>query len=63
MKELGCAELGGDDGCQFRARGETAADVRNQIYAHAAKAYPEKLKGMTDEQKAQMDARMNELLA
>ncbi|HUE86937.1 MAG TPA: DUF1059 domain-containing protein [Vicinamibacterales bacterium] len=61
MKELGCRDLGGE--CDFVASGENNEDVKRRLFEHAAEAHPEKLAGMTPEEQAQMQERMDEVLA
>jgi predicted small metal-binding protein len=61
MKQLSCSEMGGQ--CDFVARGETADQVKERMFAHAAKDHPEMFRSMTPEMQRQMQARMDGLLA
>ena len=61
MKKLSCKEMGGGD-CDFTAEGETNEEVIQKIYAHASEAHPEKLQGMSEEEKAGMNKKMEEIL-
>lgn len=56
---LKCADIGGED-CHFDAKGETKEEVIKKIYEHATEVHPEKLEGMTDEDKEKMNTMMNE---
>ena len=53
--------MGGGD-CDFTAEGETNEEVIQKIYAHASEAHPEKLQGMSEEEKAGMNKKMEEIL-
>jgi predicted small metal-binding protein len=61
VKQLSCREMGGQ--CDFVARGDTADQVKERMFAHAAKDHPEMLESMTPELQRQMQARMDSLLA
>ncbi len=61
MKELSCSEMGID--CPFHAEGETADEVKAKLLEHAAAVHADMLAGMTDEQKAEMMATMDEKIA
>jgi len=62
MKSLKCSDLGSME-CNFVATGETAEDVKKNMYEHAGQVHPDKLEKMTDEEKQQIDKKMDELLA
>ena len=61
MKNLNCSDLGGSE-CNFKASGETDEDVKKQMHEHAAKDHAEMFEKMTEEEKTQIDQKMNELL-
>jgi predicted small metal-binding protein len=61
MKELSCREMGIE--CAFRAEGETADEVKAKLLEHAAAEHADMLAGMTDAQKAEMTATMDEKIA
>jgi predicted small metal-binding protein len=60
MKELSCREMGGT--CDFVARGQTADDVKQRMFAHAQKDHPQMFESMTPEMQKQMQTRMDRLL-
>jgi len=62
MKNLKCSDLGADM-CNFEAKGETADEVKQAMYAHASEAHKDKLASMTEEQKADVNKKMDELLS
>jgi len=61
MKELSCSEMGIE--CAFRAESETADEVKAKLLEHAAAEHADMLAGMTEEQKAEMMATMDEKIA
>jgi predicted small metal-binding protein len=61
MKELSCSEMGIE--CAFRAEGETADEVKAKLLEHAAAEHADMLAGMTEAQKAEMMATMDEKIA
>ena len=61
MKELTCSEM--DIECAFRAEGETADEVKAKLLEHAAAEHADMLAGMTEEQKSEMMATMDEKIA
>ncbi len=61
MKELSCSEMGIE--CAFRAEGETADEVKAKLLEHAAAEHADMLAGMTEEQKSEMMATMDEKIA
>lgn len=61
MKDLSCKEMGMD--CAFRAEGETADEVKAKMLEHAAAVHADMLAGMSEEQKAEMMATMDEKIA
>ncbi len=60
MKQLGCADMGVN--CSFVAKGNTDEEVKKAAWAHAEKAHPEMLKGLTPEKRREMNAKMDSLL-
>ena len=61
MKELTCSELGMD--CAFHAEGETAEEVKAKMMEHAAAEHADMLAGMSDAQKTELMATMDEKIA
>lgn len=59
MKKLACADLGMEN-CPFVAAGESDEEVKGKMMAHAAEIHPEKLEGLDDAAKAEMDKLMND---
>ena len=59
MKKLACADLGTEN-CPFVAEGETEEEVKGKMMSHAAELHPEKLEGLDDAKKAEMDQLMND---
>jgi predicted small metal-binding protein len=62
MKELACRDVSGMD-CDFKAQGETAEEVKAKLMEHGNSAHAEAMASMTDEQKAGMAQKTEELLA
>ena len=60
MKQLGCRDLGVS--CGFVATGNTDEEIKNAAWAHAGKAHPDMMKGMTPDKKKEMNAKMDALL-
>ena len=58
MKTLKCADMGAA-GCDFEATGETNEEVKGKMLAHVQEAHPEKMEGMDEAKKAEMDALMD----
>ena len=58
---LTCKDLGSKD-CGFSVTTHSTEEVKKALFAHANYAHPEKLKGMTAEQKQGMSNKMDELL-
>lgn len=50
---LSCKDIGSDD-CGFSVTTHSVDEVKRAMFAHARYAHPEKLKGMTEEQKKGM---------
>lgn len=63
MKKLGCKELDPSSDCHFVAEGETKEEVIGKIFEHSRDAHPEKLAGMSEDDKNSMMKKMNDLLA
>jgi predicted small metal-binding protein len=62
MKTLKCDEVAGIV-CDFVATGETDAEVKAKLGEHGMAAHAEMMAGMTDEQKAGMATKIDQLLA
>jgi predicted small metal-binding protein len=58
MKTLKCSDMG-SAGCDFEASGETNEEVKQKMWDHAREAHPEKLEGMDDAKKAEMETMMD----
>lgn len=48
--------------CDFVASGETNEEIKEKMWAHAGEAHPDTVAGMSEEQKTQMNERMDSLL-
>lgn len=62
MKELACKAVSGQE-CPFVAKGDDDAAAMKALAEHGMEAHGEMLMGMTEEQKAGLEAKMKELLA
>ncbi len=62
MKQLSCKDLGAAD-CNFTVTGQTADEVKNKLWAHAAKDHKDKLASMSAQDKAKMQTMIDSLLA
>ena len=62
MKSLSCKDLGGMD-CNYTAKGATADEVKQAMFAHAQQAHADKLASMTPEQMQEVQQVMDRLLA
>jgi len=62
MKKLSCKEIDPSTDCDFAAEDETNEGVIGKMYEHAKEHHADKLKDMTDEDKAGMNKKMNELI-
>lgn len=60
MKILECRKMGAD--CDYVVKAKTIAEVKKKMWAHARKAHPEILKGMTTKKRAQMNKMMLKLV-
>ena len=60
--KLSCKDIGSED-CGFSVTTHSAEEVKKAMFAHANYAHPEKLKGVTEEQKQAMSNKMSELLS
>ena len=58
MKKLACKDLGGVT-CSYVAEGETNEEVKGRMMNHAHAIHSDKLEGMSDEDKKEMDAKMD----
>jgi predicted small metal-binding protein len=61
VKQLSCTDMGGD--CDFVARGQTADEVKQRMFAHARQDHPQMFAAMTPDMQRQMQQRMDGLLA
>ena len=62
MKTLSCKDLGSMD-CNYTAKGKTAEEVKQTMFAHAQQAHPDVLASMTPQQMQEIQQRMEQLLA
>jgi predicted small metal-binding protein len=62
MKKLACNDLGAME-CDFVAQGETADEVKKQMFAHAEAEHPDVLKEMSPEELTAINQKMDALLA
>jgi len=62
MKTLKCSDLGAGPACNFEATGETNQEVIDKMFTHAGEVHKDKVEGMSDEDKAGMVTKMNEIL-
>ena len=60
--KLGCRDLGGID-CDFVATGNTYAEVKKNLYAHAGESHKDVLASMSEDKMKEMDQLMDKLLA
>jgi predicted small metal-binding protein len=49
--------------CNFKAKGQTADEVKQAMFAHAEQAHSDVLKSMTPQQMQEIQQRMEQLLA
>ena len=52
MLTFACRDTGVD--CDFVATGETIAEVKEKVFAHAGVVHAEEMKSMTEEQRADL---------
>jgi predicted small metal-binding protein len=62
MMTIACKDVSGME-CDFVAEGETAEAVKAMAMEHAGSAHAEAMAAMTDEQKAEMSAKVDSMLA
>jgi predicted small metal-binding protein len=60
--QAACRDVSGID-CSFIAGGKSAQEVKNALYGHAAKFHSAVLAKATEKDKADMDKKMDQLLA
>lgn len=58
MLEVTCRDLGGS--CDHVARGQTLAELKQEVFAHARETHPEMLAQMSDEDKAKLDGALEQ---
>jgi predicted small metal-binding protein len=49
--------------CNFKAKGQTAEEVKQAMFTHAEQVHPDVLKSMTPQQMQEIQQRMEQLLA
>ena len=49
--------------CDFVASGDSSQDVKDKMYSHASETHAEVLKSMSDQDKENINAKMDSLLA
>ncbi len=62
MKSLSCNDLG-NSSCNFTATGETADDVKNNMFVHAQEAHADILASMSEQDMKDIQGKMDSLLA
>ena len=62
MKTLKCADVGAVPDCDHAVTGETNQECIDKAFAHAATDHKEIVEKMTDEDKQNIVAKMNEIL-
>ena len=62
MKSMKCSDLG-DWSCDHVATGNTDEEVKENMHKHGMDAHKEMVENATDEQKAQIGARIDKILA
>ena len=60
MKSVSCKDMGTD--CPFVAKGETAKEVKEDMWKHAEKIHPELLENATKEEVKGMEDMMDKLM-
>ena len=61
-KTLKCSDLGAGPECKYEATGETNEEVIGKMFQHAGEVHKDKVEGMSEEDKAGMVTKMNEIL-
>ena len=62
MMSLSCKDLGGMD-CNYTAKGNSAEEVKQKMFAHAQTQHPDVLAAMTPQQMQDVQKQMDRLLA
>jgi predicted small metal-binding protein len=60
MLKVSCADLGAS--CQWEATAETGEELRKKIWEHAQKAHKGMLAGLSEDDRAEMEARIDALI-
>ena len=62
MKSISCKDLGAMD-CNYTAKGNSAEEVKQKMFAHAEKEHPDLLAAMTPQKMQDVQKQMDRLLA
>ena len=62
MKKLLCRDVSGWD-CPYEAEGDTDEEVKMKLAEHGEEVHPEEMAAMSDEDKAEMQQKIEEHLA
>ena len=62
MKNMSCKDLGGMD-CDFVASTNSPDEVKEKMYSHAAESHADVLKSMSEQDKSNINAKIDSLLA
>ena len=60
MKQLSCQDLGAR--CTFTARGKTAEQVKDKLWAHASEKHEKMMRGLSERDQRTIGRRMDEML-
>lgn len=60
MLKVSCADMGAP--CQWEASAETGDELKKKIWEHAEEAHPDMVVGLSEAEKAEMDARIDALI-
>ena len=60
MLKLSCADMGAS--CQWEACAENGDELKKKIWEHAEKAHPDMFAGLSEADKAEMDAHIDALI-
>lgn len=61
MKTLACSDVSGQ-ACDFVAKAEDANGAKSMLKDHGMEAHKEMMEGMSEEQMAEMGAKMDEMM-
>jgi len=61
MKSIACKDLGGK--CKFLAKGDSAQEVKEKLFAHARTDHVEMMAKMSPDDAAKLSAKIDQLFA